>query len=146
MPEPDFLHHLIALAFSPPHPRPTSLYSDGVLAALIDFRDGVQLLREPSNMSGNRYNPLSSASKLPMTAPSAPSSAPKPADEPQRPQPKKRKGHRGGKKKRSRRKSFAILDDDGHDEDEGSEQGFYQHPTRNLSGTSLDSEALLDHR
>lgn len=61
--------------------------------------------------------------------------------------PRKRKGHRGGKKKRSRRKSFAVLDDDGATEnDEESGGGLYQHQARNLSETSLDSEALLDHR
>ncbi|GJN77767.1 CorA metal ion transporter [Purpureocillium lilacinum] len=64
-----------------------------------------------------------------------------------RAQPRKRKGHRGGKKKRSRRKSFAALAEDSHDEmQEASGEGFYKMPTGNLSGTSIDSEALLDHR
>lgn len=92
-------------------------------------------------MSDNRHNPV--------TAPGSSSAPPhKSADEPPRAPPKKRKGHRGGKKKRSRRKSFAILEGDGQDEldDDSSGQGFYQGPARNLSGTSLDSEALLDHR
>lgn len=61
--------------------------------------------------------------------------------------PRKRKGHRGGKKKRSRRKSFAALDDDGHDEEQqASGEGFYKMQSANLSSTSIDSEALLDHR
>lgn len=64
-----------------------------------------------------------------------------------RPNARKRKGHRGGKKKRSRRKSFALLHEDSHDElDTDDPEGFYQQPTGNLSGTSIDSEALLDHR
>ena len=64
-----------------------------------------------------------------------------------RAQPRKRKGHRGGKKKRSRRKSFAALAEDSHDEmQDASGEGFYKMPTGNLSGTSIDSEALLDHR
>lgn len=98
-------------------------------------------------MSGNRFNPLGSGSKLPSTAPGGPSvPAPQPAEEQRRPQPKKRKGHRGGKKKRSRRKSFAVLDEDGQDDlAEGSGDGFYQLPAANLSGTSVDSD-LLDHR
>lgn len=67
------------------------------------------------------------------------------------PAPRKRKGHRGGKKKKSRRKSFAappdemakdILRPDGLG---GVREHFYAHGS-NLSDTSLDSEALLDHR
>ncbi|KAG8421017.1 hypothetical protein J3458_002924 [Metarhizium acridum] len=61
--------------------------------------------------------------------------------------PRKRKGHRGGKKKRSRRKSFAALTEDSHDEAGPSGPGsLYQVPKANLSSTSIDSEALLDHR
>lgn len=60
---------------------------------------------------------------------------------------KKRKGHRGGKKKRSRRKSFAVLDDDSRDEREQDlGDSFYQNAARNLSGASIDSATLLDHR
>ncbi|KAF4466893.1 metal ion transporter [Fusarium albosuccineum] len=59
---------------------------------------------------------------------------------------RKRKGHRGGKKKRSRRKSFAALDDEHDDSQDGSGEGFFNLPHANLSGTSIDSEALLDHR
>ncbi|KAJ4396871.1 CorA metal ion transporter [Gnomoniopsis smithogilvyi] len=66
--------------------------------------------------------------------------------------PKKRKGHRAGKKKkRDRRKSFAITNDEMH-HDEGMSssmanpsQSFYGQ-RHNLSGTSIDSETLLDHR
>ncbi|KAL2130095.1 hypothetical protein VTI74DRAFT_6896 [Chaetomium olivicolor] len=66
--------------------------------------------------------------------------------------PRRRKNHRGGKKKKSaRRKSFAVpADEIAHDstnEDlEEARQGFYSRPGRNLSNTSIDSEALLDHR
>ncbi|KAK0392799.1 hypothetical protein NLU13_2294 [Sarocladium strictum] len=62
--------------------------------------------------------------------------------------PRKRKGHRGGKKKRQRRKSFAILDEANSEMGESSYGGnnLYSIPSGNLSGTSLDSEALLDHR
>ncbi|KAG5970193.1 hypothetical protein E4U58_000607 [Claviceps cyperi] len=65
-----------------------------------------------------------------------------------RAQQRKRKGHRGGKKKRSRRKSFAALADDSQDESPGpSASGMvYQLPRASRSDDSLDSEALLDHR
>lgn len=64
-----------------------------------------------------------------------------------KPNSRKRKGHRAGKKKRSRRKSFALLHEDSHDEvDRDPGEGFYKQPAANLSGTSIDSEALLDHR
>ena len=66
--------------------------------------------------------------------------------------PRRRKNHRGGKKKKSRRKSFAVGADD-MTQDEGSgtalnaaRESFYDMPSGNLSGTSIDSEALLDHR
>lgn len=66
--------------------------------------------------------------------------------------PKKRK-HRSSKlrRKRDRRKSFAITNDDmNHDEGISSSmaapsQSFYGQ-RHNLSGTSIESEALLDHR
>jgi magnesium transporter len=65
--------------------------------------------------------------------------------------PRRRKTHRGtkGKRKKDRRKSFAIHSGD-MNEEEPAATG--PHPSslypqdRNLSGTSLDSEALLDHR
>ena len=75
---------------------------------------------------------------------------------------RKRKGHRGGKKKRGRRQSFAIDDsepipDDAprSSQDVGGTPSsripdpfnrLYQSSGRNLSSASLDSEALLDHR
>jgi magnesium transporter len=73
--------------------------------------------------------------------------------------PAKKKKHRGGKKKRNRRQSFAAGADIGtgdmHDERpslttmggshaRGSSSFYRQHG--NLSNTSLESEALLDHR
>jgi magnesium transporter len=65
---------------------------------------------------------------------------------------RRRKNHRGGKKKKSRRKSFAAtaeeLAQDGLVSEgfEESSEGFYSRPSHNLSSTSIDSEALLDHR
>ncbi|KAH7162897.1 hypothetical protein B0J13DRAFT_23170 [Dactylonectria estremocensis] len=102
-------------------------------------------------------NPFSALAKTPKPASPAPNPATASASasnpnanttEGDRPKAKKRKGHRGGKKKRTRRKSFAILDeDDGHDDSERqSGEGFFKMPAANLSGTSIDSEALLDHR
>lgn len=67
--------------------------------------------------------------------------------------PRRRKNHRGGKKKKpARRKSFALSTDEIAQDSVNSEgldevrQGFYTRPGRNLSTTSLESEALLDHR
>lgn len=67
--------------------------------------------------------------------------------------PRKKKGHRGSKnrKKRDRRKSFAITNEEiNHDEAmstsiAATSQSFYGQ-RHNLSGTSIDSETLLDHR
>ncbi|KAL8753008.1 MAG: hypothetical protein Q9184_005550, partial [Pyrenodesmia sp. 2 TL-2023] len=75
---------------------------------------------------------------------------------------KKRRNHRGGKRKKSRRQSFAVP----NEEDEAAEPAGSKHDApppqssssarppiyrlgqsgRNLSSTSLDSQALLDHR
>lgn len=104
-------------------------------------------------MSANPFNALAGATKpspaalaraLSPAAPSSSSTTPGLGDQSAKPA-KKRKGHRGGKKKRSRRKSFAVLEEEGNDElEQASGEGFYKMP--NLSGTSIDSEALLDHR
>lgn len=65
---------------------------------------------------------------------------------------RRRKNHRGGKKKRSRRKSFALPIDELAQDSANSEaldevrESFYSRPGRNLSNTSIESEALLDHR
>ena len=75
---------------------------------------------------------------------------------------KKRRGHRGGKKKKARRQSFALgneqdgapnPDRSAHDSHAASTSGtprpsFYRlgQSGRNLSSASLDSQALLDHR
>ncbi|KAF1848431.1 magnesium transporter ALR2 [Cucurbitaria berberidis CBS 394.84] len=73
--------------------------------------------------------------------------------------PAKKKKHRGGKKRRNRRQSFAATHDmgedmsderpslanvAGHGRSRGSSSFYRQHS--NLSSTSLESEALLDHR
>ncbi|PHH67168.1 hypothetical protein CDD81_2937 [Ophiocordyceps australis] len=111
-------------------------------------------------MASNPFNVLSSAalgtsnSSLKATPGPTRSAAPwqtPPLDAeagPSRTTPRRRKNHRGGKKKkRSRRKSFAALVDDSHDEmASGSGDVFYQLAPANLSNTSIDSEALLDHR
>jgi magnesium transporter len=66
--------------------------------------------------------------------------------------PRRRKNHRGGKKKKQRRKSFALPADDIAQDSVNEEglgeapPGFYTRPGRNLSATSIESEALLDHR
>lgn len=66
---------------------------------------------------------------------------------------RRRKNHRAGKKKKTRRKSFATLPEDiprGSVDSEGvatpGREGFYSRPGLNLSNTSIDSDALLDHR
>ena len=76
---------------------------------------------------------------------------------------KKRRNHRGGKHKRSRRKSFAIAGDESASAEMSRSNRDLRDPStpgparpqmyrlgqsggRTLSSTSLDSEALLDHR
>ncbi|KLU85027.1 manganese resistance protein MNR2 [Magnaporthiopsis poae ATCC 64411] len=69
-----------------------------------------------------------------------------PAEQPSR---RKRTHRAGKKKKKARRKSFAVPSEDmGHDDLPGATGGdaFYSHPSSQLSNTSLDSVALLDHR
>ncbi|RBQ93709.1 hypothetical protein VDGD_04252 [Verticillium dahliae] len=61
------------------------------------------------------------------------------------------KKKRTGKKKRGRRKSFAVLPEESHDEAEASTAPVAARPdfylqTRNFSNASLDSQTLLDHR
>ncbi|KIW47241.1 uncharacterized protein PV06_02828 [Exophiala oligosperma] len=82
------------------------------------------------------------------------------------PDGKKKKKHRGGKKRRTRRQSFIApsetsaiqsVGDGPHDDplieesqlvatSASARRPFYQNPQGNLSGASVDSEALLDHR
>jgi len=83
---------------------------------------------------------------------SAGSNRPGPSEAPAQ-QPRKRKNHRGGKKKRAaRRKSFAVAQDDmpqsvAQDPAlEAARDDFYHMHRRNLSNTSVETEALLDHR
>jgi len=71
---------------------------------------------------------------------------------------RKKRNHRGGKKKRRRRQSFAASTEDGSDMPHtpqlsrpgaslsAARSSFYRMQTQNLSGTSIESEALLDHR
>ena len=83
---------------------------------------------------------------------SAATNPPNPPSTSSGPSSRRRKNHRGGKKKKTRRKSFAIPPSDGAQDSVNSEgpdepeQGFYSRPGRNLSTTSMESEALLDHR
>ncbi|OAA42602.1 CorA family metal ion transporter [Metarhizium rileyi] len=99
-------------------------------------------------MASNRLGSLSAVSSLNPAAAlqSSPSPHERKATPDSQKQPRKRKGHRGGKKKRSRRKSFAALTEDSHDEAPSGSGLLYQVPTASLSGTSIDSQALLDHR
>ncbi|KHN96487.1 CorA family metal ion transporter [Metarhizium album ARSEF 1941] len=100
-------------------------------------------------MASNRFQSLSAASNLrsEIASQGSPSLSTGQATPDSQKHPRKRKGHRGGKKKRSRRKSFAALTEDSHDEAGPSRSGLlYQVPEANLSGTSIDSEVLLDHR
>lgn len=75
---------------------------------------------------------------------------------------KRRKNHRGGKKKKNRRQSFLPSTEEGDGEAAASNRNLQEPQTstsarppfyrlgqsggRNLSETSLDSNALLDHR
>ncbi|KAG6066373.1 hypothetical protein E4U32_006179 [Claviceps aff. humidiphila group G2b] len=105
---------------------------------------------KPIAQSGSLNDALSRAIMDPQDVTPAPATSidPSSQDHKFRAQPRKRKGHRGGKKKRSRRKSFAALADDSQDESPGpSTSGMvYQLPRASRSDDSLDSEALLDHR
>lgn len=101
-------------------------------------------------------------SQQPMEAQTSTNAAP--ADQGEQPAASRRKrNHRGGKKKRNRRQSFAAPSDDTNTADPArsnrdlldvpssstARPPFYrlgQSGGRNLSSTSLDSEALLDHR
>jgi hypothetical protein len=72
--------------------------------------------------------------------------------------PRKKRNHRGGKKKRSTKQSFASPDEEEDvsavletSEDRKTKQSTARSPLhrlqgRNSSNTSLESEALLDHR
>lgn len=69
---------------------------------------------------------------------------------------KKKRNHRGGKKKRTRKQSFAVPAEGGEDSSRRRGDDDEQHAARasfyrlqnapNASNTSLESEALLDHR
>jgi magnesium transporter len=71
---------------------------------------------------------------------------------------RKKRSHRGGKKKRNRRQSFAVPSDDGSGLPEtsqsrgevhvqsGARSNSFYRLQRNLSNTSFESETLLDHR
>ncbi|KAF4453866.1 putative MNR2-Manganese resistance protein [Fusarium austroafricanum] len=99
-------------------------------------------------MSSSRFADLAGSSNAATPTPTSNQlQAPESSNNSNASKARKRKGHRGGKKKRTRRKSFAALDDDEHDEvREATGEGFFNLPRANLSNTSIDSEALLDHR
>ncbi|KAF4981083.1 hypothetical protein FZEAL_3059 [Fusarium zealandicum] len=102
-----------------------------------------------SNRLGAPTNTIKSQSLAPPTSnpTQGPAASASTSHSNDHPKPRKRKGHRGGRKKRTRRKSFAAFGDDEHDEaQDGSGDGFFNLPNANLSGTSIDSETLLDHR
>ncbi|KAI1865484.1 hypothetical protein JX265_006370 [Neoarthrinium moseri] len=94
-------------------------------------------------MSSSAGNPFRPSNSVPGSALASGS---------QTPSSSKKKKHRGGRKhRRPRRKSFAALQEDEGDSSvqgdnpEASHSGFYMQG-RNLSNTSVDSQALLDHR
>lgn len=71
--------------------------------------------------------------------------------------PRRKRNHRGGKKKRTRKQSFAVSAEDGSGMPErpqsrtgqsksASRSNFYSLQGHNLSNTSIESEELLDHR
>ncbi|KAG9242873.1 hypothetical protein BJ878DRAFT_147525 [Calycina marina] len=85
-------------------------------------------------------------------------STPRPVATPTQEAPRKKRNHRGGKKKRRpRRQSFSRSEEDANDPrtphsnrpakvKSGARSSFYMMQGQNLSNTSIDSEALLDHR
>ncbi|GAP83407.1 hypothetical protein SAMD00023353_0202380 [Rosellinia necatrix] len=92
-------------------------------------------------------NPYSALDPSPRGSPAA---RPGPLNPPTSSSQTPKKRHRAGRKhKHSKRKSFAIPTDDFAGDsaatDTANRVGFYAHG-RNLSNTSIDSEALLDHR
>ncbi|KAI0020994.1 cora-domain-containing protein [Xylariomycetidae sp. FL0641] len=98
-------------------------------------------------MASNRYATLDSSSSRNMDNPPAvPSTSSNPPSSSGQGSKKK---HRAGRKhKRSRRKSFAAPSE-GIPEDtsaRGADQDGFYAQGRNLSNTSIDSQALLDHR
>ncbi|TDZ12744.1 putative metal ion transporter [Colletotrichum spinosum] len=106
-------------------------------------------LQNPSTPRRQPNAPASSSSTAP-PPPVTPASANANGNDPNgQHQPRRRKNHRGGaKKKRNRRKSFAVLAEESHDEapePTTEREGFYRSRS-NLSNTSIESEALLDHR
>ncbi|TDZ58314.1 putative metal ion transporter [Colletotrichum trifolii] len=106
-------------------------------------------LQNPSTPRRQSNAPASSSSTAP-PPPVTPASANANGNDPNgQHQPRRRKNHRGGaKKKRNRRKSFAVLAEESHDEapePTTEREGFYRSRS-NLSNTSIESEALLDHR
>ncbi|KAG0650722.1 metal ion transporter [Hyphodiscus hymeniophilus] len=82
----------------------------------------------------------------------------RPDDLQSQPIPRKKRNHRGGKKKRTRKQSFAVSTEDGSgiletpqshrqtQSQSAARASFYRLQGRNASNTSLESEALLDHR
>jgi magnesium transporter len=72
--------------------------------------------------------------------------------------PRKKRNHRGGKKKRARKQSFAASTEGSGMGEETSQSirqaqshsaaraSFYRLQGRHASNTSIESEALLDHR
>jgi len=95
---------------------------------------------------------------LQAAGPSTSNSTLRPEGNASQPAPRKKRNHRGGKKKRARRQSFAVSNEDGSGMPEtpqshraghsqsAARSSFYRLQGRNLSNTSIESEALLDHR
>ena len=114
----------------------------------------------PTDIPANTTGPLSPEPTAPQEQDGGPTSTLRvdTAATGQGPSRKKRKDHRGGKKKRIRRQSFAAPSDDGsgmpeisHNREDLQTQSaarlsFYRLKGRNISNTSIESETLLDHR
>jgi len=111
-----------------------------------------------SSGSGNPQRPEPTAIQTSAAAPSTSNSTLRPDATLSQAAPRKKRNHRGGRKKRTRKQSFAVSTEDGSVMPEtpqphrgAQSQGavrssFYRLQGRNLSNTSLESEALLDHR
>lgn len=111
-------------------------------------------------MTSNPFQPLANAVQSPLrparpdlVAPAASSTAPPGSDRvpSQVSSTKSKKKKSGHKKRRGRRKSFAILPEESHDEAAEPERTpqrpeLYLQTSGNFSNTSIDSQALLDHR
>lgn len=116
--------------------------------------------QKQSIMSSNPFQPLANVVQSPMRlarpdlAPASSSNPATPGNErapSQASSTKSKKKKTSHKKRRGRRKSFAVLPEESHDEAIEPERtphrpDLYLQTSGNFSNTSIDSQALLDHR